>query len=203
MRIHSNLGCIDRAGTGPNSAWGLWECEFGSVPTIDQLYEPIEVRVTAPLDSAKPLRGGAIEKSSDKPSDNVPASDKKSDNAGSGDKRSDNDRVPSIERRLSSMGVDIPSIENRLSSTGGLNQVKQVLGLLVSWESLTTVEVSKVLELSQTRTREVLREMTSMGILTRRGDKRHTRYTLAGGGEQHGDSGTQILCRLAASGGGG
>ena len=52
MRIHSNLGCIDRAGTGLNSAWGLWEREFGSVPTIDQLYEPIEVRVVLGFDQA-------------------------------------------------------------------------------------------------------------------------------------------------------
>lgn len=49
MRIHSNLGRMDRSGTGLNSALGLWEREFGSVPTIDQLYEPIEVRVTVSL----------------------------------------------------------------------------------------------------------------------------------------------------------
>ena len=77
MRILCNLGRIDRAGTGPSSAWGLREREFGSAPTIDRLCEPIEVRVTAPLDSTKPLRGGAIENGSDKPSDNVPAAIKR------------------------------------------------------------------------------------------------------------------------------
>jgi predicted HTH transcriptional regulator len=120
-------------------------------------------QATVPLDLAKPLRGVAIEESGDK------ASDKPSDNVSASDKRSDNDCVPSIERRLSSIG--------------GLNRVKQVIDLFASRESVTTAEVSKVLELSHTRTREVLREMTSMSILKKHGDKRHTRYTLAEDGE--------------------
>ena len=63
MRIHSNLDRIDRVGTGLNSVRGLWEREFGSVPTIDQLYEPIDRGARyGVLGSTKPLRGGAIEK---------------------------------------------------------------------------------------------------------------------------------------------
>ena len=49
MQILGHLGRIDRAGTGLNAVWRLWEREFGAKPTIEQLYEPLELRIMAPL----------------------------------------------------------------------------------------------------------------------------------------------------------
>lgn len=49
MQILGHLGRIDRAGTGLNAVWQLWEREFGATPTIEQLYEPLELRIKVPL----------------------------------------------------------------------------------------------------------------------------------------------------------
>ena len=47
MQILGHLGRIDRAGTGLNAVWRLWEREFGTTPSIEQRYEPLELRVSA------------------------------------------------------------------------------------------------------------------------------------------------------------
>jgi len=164
MQILGHLGRIDRAGTGLNAVWQLWEREFSTVPSIEQRYEPLEIRITVPLALIANVGDTA----------NGTAGDKTGDNADTGD-----------------IGGD-KAFDNR----------QMILNLIESSGSVQAGQVSSLLNLRASRTREILAQMVAGGLIEAHGERKGRYYCLPGyrseGGEQRGDPRAQVLRRPAA-----
>lgn len=184
MQILGHLGRIDRAGTGLNAVWRLWEREFGAVPRVEQLYEPLELRIVAPISHAAGTASGtgdgtgtessdnatSSDKSGDKSSDNAASGDKSSDNAASGEKSSDN--VSSIKKTSSHRKAILAYITvNKMAKAG---------------------ELIDVVGLAPAGTRKVLAQMVADGLIEAHGERKGRYYCLPGyrpeAASSHGDA---------------